>query len=649
MAAALDILKEYWGYDRFRSPQEAIIDAVHSDSDVLALLPTGAGKSICYQVPALMAEGLCLVVSPLIALMKDQVGQLKRRGVKAAAIFSGLREPEIDGILNNCRVGHYKILYVSPERLGSDRFLIALRDLNVSLLAVDEAHCISQWGHDFRPSYREIAKVRALFPKIPVIALTASATPRVQEDIAQVLELKKGYQRFSSSFARPNISFAVRTEVSKSEKMLEVLQKVPGTAIVYSRNRRRTEDIAKFLAQHQISATYYHAGLSAADRNKRQDAWIKGEVRVMSCTNAFGMGIDKPDVRVVIHSDVPDSLEAYYQEAGRAGRDGKRSYAVLLNSQEDVKQLEEQVQQRFPELPEVRKIYNTLYNHLGIAFGGGKLSSFEFNLYLFARKYKWEVLLVFNALKLLEQAGYLQLSEAFALPSRVNIIMSTQDLYRFQVGHKELDEFIKVLLRTYEGLMGHFVKISELFLANKMGISAKEVAQKLQQLSKYQVLTYIPASDSPRITFLEERLPEDHIRLDHAYIAFSRQQMTDRITAMLDYAEAGPDSCRQRIMQAYFGEQDAKDCGKCDLCLRRKELQTLNDEEAIRRSILQKVANAGEEGLHLKTLTAPLGELLKEKYLFILRILLDEAQLCWLNEPKGILSLPANNRLSGDE
>lgn len=636
--SAIDVLREYWGYDQFRSPQDDVIGAYLEGRDVLALLPTGAGKSICYQVPALMREGLCLVVSPLIALMKDQVQQLKKRNIGAGVIFSGMKEGEIDGVLNNCATGHYKLLYVSPERLGSDRFLTALRGMNVTMLAVDEAHCISQWGFDFRPSYRDIVMIREMFPDMPVMALTASATPEVQQDIVKALQFRETFAQFMSSFERPNISFAVRSNVSKPDKILEILEKVPGSGIIYARNRRKTEDICKFLERNKISATFYHAGLTNQERNRRQEAWIEGKFRVMSCTNAFGMGIDKPDVRLVIHADLPDSLEAYYQEAGRAGRDGKISYAVLLCNQEDKDNLMEQENQRFPDFETVKRIYNSLYNHLGISYGGGKRHSFEFDIHHFARRYKWDTLLVFNALKLLEQSGYLHLSEAFHLPSRINILLSGGDLYRFQVGHREYDEFLKTLLRSYEGIVGHYVKVNELHLAKIAGMDAKEVERLLKMLHRMKVLSYIPTSDSPRITFLEERLPDEMLRLDHAFIAFSKKQMRGRIDAMMDYAEAAKEACRQVIIREYFGEKTTQPCGKCDLCLNRKYFKNLTSE-AIRKIILKRVADSPGRQLAVRDLLNAVGHTSKEQYLEVIRILLDEGTVKWVNEQQKVISI----------
>lgn len=636
MSTPEEVLKTFWGYDTFRSPQDDIIQAHLSGQDVLALLPTGAGKSVCYQIPALMHDGLCLVVSPLIALMKDQVQQLRKRGIRAGAIFSGLKEAEIDGILNNCAVGHYKLLYVSPERLGSDRFLTALRGLPVSMLAIDEAHCISQWGFDFRPSYRDIVLIRDLFPHVPIMALTASATPEVQEDIVRVLGFRKPYSRFMSTFERSNIGFAVRQDVAKPEKMLEILNKVEGTAIIYARNRKKTEDIARFLQKNNISATFYHAGLQHQERSQRQEAWIANKFRVMACTNAFGMGIDKPDVRLVIHVDLPDSLEAYYQEAGRAGRDGNRSYAVLLCNKEDKDNLLQQEQQRFPDLSIVKQVYNALFNHLGIAFGGGKRHSFEFNMYAFAKKHHWDTLMVFNVLKLLEQSGYLQMSDAFYLPSRVSVIMDKGELYRFQVAHPGHDAFIKLLLRTYEGVIGHFVKINELHLAGKMNVPLKEVTDRLKVLDKCGVLTYIQSSDSPRITFLEERVPEDHIRLDMAFIAFTRQQMRSRMDAMLDYTDASTDQCRQTVMRRYFGETSVQPCGKCDLCLNRKQLEDAGTI-AMQNKILHALEQSSYTQLSIPVFISSISHNRKEQYLETFRMMLDEGILKWVNEQKQIV------------
>ncbi|MCO5231047.1 MAG: RecQ family ATP-dependent DNA helicase [Chitinophagales bacterium] len=638
MSKALEILKDVWKYDNFRFPQADIIEAHLQGHDVLALLPTGAGKSICYQVPALVREGVCIVISPLIALMKDQVQQLKRRGVNAGAIFSGISEYEIDRVLNNCAMGHTKLLYISPERLASPRFLTALKTLPVSMIAVDEAHCISQWGFDFRPSYRNIATVREYFPDVPLIALTASATLEVQKDIIQSLELKKDVKVFRASFERPNISFVVREHTSKSDRLLGILQKVNGVAIVYALNRKRTEEVAKYLSEKGMTATFYHAGLNADERSKRQDDWLRNKVRVMCCTNAFGMGIDKSNVRIVVHIDVPASLEAYYQEAGRAGRDGKRSYAVLLFNEKDKDKLYKSVEEKFPKFDFVKLVYNALYNYLNISFGGGKNHSFEFNITQFSRRYKWDALQVFNALKLLEQAGYLVLGEAFYLPSRLKFEMERTDLYRFQVANMQYDGLIKAILRTYEGVLHFITKINEFDLAKIANLHPNDCIKMLRELNEKGVLIYIPSSEKPRISFLEERIVEDKIRLDFEWINFIKSQMNKRVQGMLDYAEADSSTCRQIILRNYFGEESPERCGVCDNCLRVNQLTQVNAEE-LRLRILKKMTIYDEYGVSINVLVESLGNTLKDQYLEMIKVLLDEHQLKWIDESKKYISL----------
>ncbi|MCO5248269.1 MAG: RecQ family ATP-dependent DNA helicase [Chitinophagales bacterium] len=633
MNQALYILQKVWGYESFRSPQDKIIQASLEGHDVLALLPTGAGKSICYQIPALVRNGVCIIISPLIALMKDQVQQLEKRGINAAAIYTGLSHQEIDDMLQNCANGHTQLLYISPERLSSYNFLIALKTLPISMLAIDEAHCISQWGFDFRPSYRNIALIREFFPQIPIIALTASATPEVQKDIISSLKLKKDVKVFKASFERPNITFVVRKNTAKPEKLLEIIQKIPGTAIVYAANRRRTEEIAQFLMQRNISATYYHAGLDARDRNIRQEAWIANRHRVICCTNAFGMGIDKPDVRLVVHVDVPESLEAYYQEAGRGGRDGKRSYAVLLYNEKDKEKLFKAVESKFPEFEFVKQVYNALYNYLNIAFGGGKGHSFKFNLNDFAKRYRWQIVKTFNALKLLEQAGYLTLNDAFFLPSRIKFEMDRTELYKFQVANMMYDTMIKTILRTYEGVQSGFVKINEAFIAQKMMLQNKDCIAILKELAERKVISYIQSSDRPRITFLEERLHDDNIRLDFEFIAFIKNQMNKRIKAMADYAETDEALCRQEILRAYFGETETEKCQVCDHCIDRNIREKMSYED-MRVKLLQLIQEKGEHGIFIDELISKLENTLKEDYLELLNLLMDEEQIEWVDESK---------------
>lgn len=638
MNSALEILQKYWKYDTFRHPQDEIVEANLQGKNVLALLPTGAGKSICYQVPALVREGVCIVISPLIALMKDQVQQLKRRGVNASAIISGMTEFEIDRILNQCANGHTKLLYIAPERLSSNRFIIGLKTLPVSMLAVDEAHCISQWGFEFRPSYRNIASIKEMFPKIPIMALTASATPEVQEDIIETLQLGRDVDVYTASFERPNISFAVRKDTSKPEKLLEILQKVPGTAIVYTTNRKKTEEIAQYLYRNGISATFYHAGLSADERNRRQEAWINDQYRVVCCTNAFGMGIDKPNVRLVVHVDIPESLEAYYQEAGRAGRDGKKSYAVLLYNEKDKEKLYTDLENKFPDFEFVKLVYNALYNYLNIAFGGGKGHSFEFNIVDFSKKYKWEVLQVYNSLKLLEQAGYLTLGEAFALPSRIQIAIDRMDLYKFQVANLNYDGLIKAILRTYEGVQSGFVKVNEAYLAQKVMMPPLDCIRMLKELRQRGVIHYVQSTDKPRINFLEERVKEDNLRLDFEFISFMKEQISSRIEGILDYAEAHEDTCRQVIMRYYFGELHAENCGVCDHCLKMKQLQSVDTQELSRR-LKRMILEFGEEGMPIQELYHKLSNTLKDQYLEVMRYLLDEGQLSWVDEEQQYIKV----------
>lgn len=638
MNSALEILQKYWKYDTFRHPQDEIVEANLQGKNVLALLPTGAGKSICYQVPALVREGVCIVISPLIALMKDQVQQLKRRGVNASAIISGMTEFEIDRILNQCANGHTKLLYIAPERLSSNRFIIGLKTLPVSMLAVDEAHCISQWGFEFRPSYRNIASIKEMFPKIPIMALTASATPEVQEDIIETLQLGRDVDVYTASFERPNISFAVRKDTSKPEKLLEILQKVPGTAIVYTTNRKKTEEIAQYLYRNGISATFYHAGLSADERNRRQEAWINDQYRVVCCTNAFGMGIDKPNVRLVVHVDIPESLEAYYQEAGRAGRDGKKSYAVLLYNEKDKEKLYTDLENKFPDFEFVKLVYNALYNYLNIAFGGGKGHSFEFNIVDFSKKYKWEVLQVYNSLKLLEQAGYLTLGEAFALPSRIQIAIGRMDLYKFQVANLNYDGLIKAILRTYEGVQSGFVKVNEAYLAQKVMMPPLDCIRMLKELRQRGVIHYVQSTDKPRINFLEERVKEDNLRLDFEFISFMKEQISSRIEGILDYAEAHEDTCRQVIMRYYFGELHAENCGVCDHCLKMKQLQSVDTQELSRR-LKRMILEFGEEGMPIQELYHKLSNTLKDQYLEVMRYLLDEGQLSWVDEEQQYIKV----------
>lgn len=616
-----DILKKYFGYDNFRTPQFEIIQSVLEGKDTMALLPTGGGKSLCFQVPALMREGICVVISPLIALMKDQVFQLRKRDIKAAAVFSGLTYHEIDMILDNCQFGYYKFLFVSPERLKTDIFLERFKQMNVSLIAVDEAHCVSQWGYDFRPPYLEIAEIRQFHPKVPVLALTASATPVVQEDIIVKLKFRKGYRVYKKSFIRDNLSFVVRNEEAKYPKLLEIIHKLNGSGIIYVRNRNKTKEVAEYLQKNKIIADFYHAGLNTRERNIKQDDWLHNKKPVMVCTNAFGMGIDKPDVRFVIHLDVPENLEAYYQEAGRAGRDGKLSYAVLFYTQSDLDNLTERLQQRFPPAELIKKVYNSLCNYLGIAVESGNMMTYPFDMTHFCRSYKLESTLVYNCLKILEQENYLQVSEGVLMPSRAIFRVDKLGLYRFEVANAVYAPLVKSMLRTYGGIFDHYAKISEKELAKQVLLDEKEVMKQLSFLHKNKIITYIPSSDQPTITLLTERLHETNLYLNTQYIRQRKKINEEQLKAILSYTEQQAD-CRQVIICSYFGEKEVVPCGKCDICLekKRKLEQDANFRKA-KKEILEKMDNKWNKVEELLPRNAHFAKAL---YKEVIRFLLDE-------------------------
>ncbi len=570
------ILTQYWGFGQFRPLQEDIIRSVVEGRDTLALLPTGGGKSVCFQVPALALPGLCLVISPLIALMKDQEQQLKEKGIRAVALVSGMKRNEITLALDNCIHGDFKFLYVSPERLASSAFREALQQIKLNLIAVDEAHCISQWGYDFRPPYLAIAEIRAFFPQIPVLALTASATPEVQQDICLKLGLKNP-NIFSKSFARPNISYLVRYAEDKFGHLLKVLNNIPGTSIVYVRNRRKTFEIAMELRKKNIMADYYHAGLDHQTRTERQMAWKNNSTRVIVATNAFGMGIDKPDVRSVIHMDLPDDLESYYQEAGRGGRDEKPAYAVVLYDAADLADLEHRCTTNFPGREEVRHVYKALANYLQIPVGAGYDITYEFELTAFCSQYKFDNLHTLNCLKLIELAGHIQLSEAFFHPAKVRILSEQMDLYRFQVQHPKYDPLIKTILRSYSGTFDEYVRFSETELARRANLDPEELKNQLVQLTKTGVLDYIAANSQPTLTFLQARVREEDLYISKELLEFRKMRFKIRAEAFRNFL-CNPHQCRSIILLSYFGEKDLTRCGTCDYCRERNKLE-LNDVE----------------------------------------------------------------------
>ena len=563
------ILKQYWGYDSFRSMQKEVIQSALEERDTLALMPTGGGKSITFQVPALAKEGICIVITPLIALMKDQVENLKKRNIKAVAVYSGLSQREMDIELTNCIFGGYKFLYVSPERLDTEFFCARVAEMNVNLIAVDEAHCISQWGYDFRPTYLEIANFRELLPGTPVLALTATATPAVVEDIQKQLRFAKK-NVIQASFERKNLVYLVRHVEDKLGYLLKTLGKFPGSGIIYVRNRKKTRETAQFLQRNGISADYYHAGLNNETRSERQDKWKEGLCRVIVATNAFGMGIDKPDVRFVIHLDTPDTLEAYFQEAGRAGRDLQTAYATLLYEKADRTKLEQRIRVSFPEPDMIRRVYRALGNYLQVTIGGGREISFDFSVERFTMTCKFELLTAYHALKLIEREGYIQYNEDPQTAAKVHFLILRDDLYKLQVTSEDFDKFIKLLLRSYTGFFSEYVSIDEDILAKNAKVSVDVIYEYLKQLRKMKVIDYIPRRKNSVITYLRERINENDLTISPANYMHRKKVMQEHIDAVTRYAE-NSDRCRSVTLLEYFGEKNAKNCGQCDYCIRHKE------------------------------------------------------------------------------
>ena len=592
------ILLKYWGFSSFRELQEEIIYSVAEEKkDTLALMPTGGGKSITFQVPAMVMDGVCLVVTPLIALMKDQVENLKKRGIKALMVHSGMSAKEIDITLDNAVFGDYKFLYLSPERLKTELFKQKLQKMKVSLIAVDESHCISQWGYDFRPSYLNIAAIRQFIPNAPVLALTATATPKVMEDIMAKLEFKVS-NVLKKSFERQNLTYIVRDIEDKESYLFNILKKQQGSAIVYVRNRGATKDFATKLVRQGISADFYHAGLSPEMRSAVQDKWRKGEVRVMVATNAFGMGIDKPDVRVVVHMDLPDSVEAYFQEAGRAGRDDKKAFAVLLYNKTDKVKFEQRFRHEFPETDQIKNIYQAACNHLQLPYGAGKGRSYAFDVIVFSRKYKYYPTTVFSAFKFLARENIAELTEEIYNPSRLFFTINRDDLYKIQVSNPEIDKFIKVVLRVYSGLFSNFVMIDENYLAKVMYKSRDDVYSMLVRLSKMKIAEFIPQKRSPMLIFHEERLDNKNIRISAENFAWAKNRYTERMTSIISYAESQT-KCRSIQLLSYFGEENVFRCGQCDVCKERNELDLSKYEfdrilEEIKKAISEKPATIEE-------------------------------------------------------
>lgn len=627
------ILKDYWGYDNFRGIQEDIIRSIGSGRDTLGLMPTGGGKSITFQVPAMAKDGLCIVITPLIALMKDQVRNLRDRGIKAIAIYSGMAREEIIIALENCIFGNYKFLYISPERLDTEIFRIKLRSMKVSMITVDESHCISQWGYDFRPAYLKISEIRNLLPGVPVLALTATATPEVVKDIQQRLAFKEE-NVFRMSFERKNLAYIVRRTESKQEELLHILKHVDGSAIVYAHNRKRTKEYAQLLNENGITATFYHAGLNNDTKDQRQKSWVKGETRVMVATNAFGMGIDKPDVRLVVHVDIPDSPEAYFQEAGRGGRDGKKAYAVLLYARSDKTTLKKRITDTFPEKDYIRTVYEHLNYYYQMAMGDGLGCTREFNIDEFCRNFKHFPIQVDSALKILTRAGYLEYTDEQDNNSRLMFTLTKEELYRIHETSPETEKLINIILRSYTGVFTEYAYINEETLSMRSGMTRQQVYDTLISLTRRRILHYIPGKKTPYIIYTRERQEADRLIFTKEVYEDRKESFIRRIEAMTEYAET-EDKCRSRMLLLYFGEKNEHNCGQCDVCLS-------SHSSGIKQGVFDEISRAIEETLKEKDMTtSALMEKLesydKENVTKVLSYLLAEEII---HQKNGMLSLP---------
>ena len=618
-----EILKQYWGYDSFRDLQEEIITSIGEGKDTLGLMPTGGGKSITFQVPALAQEGICIVITPLIALMKDQVQNLRKREIKALAIYSGMTRQEILTALENCIFGNYKFLYISPERLDTEIFRTKLRSMKVSMITVDESHCISQWGYDFRPAYLKIAEIRELLPEVPVLALTATATPEVVTDIQARLKFREG-NVFRMSFERKNLAYIVRKTDNKTKELLYILQRISGSAIIYVRNRRRTKEITELLMNEGITADFYHAGLDNAVKDLRQKRWQSGEVRVMVATNAFGMGIDKPDVRIVLHLDLPDSPEAYFQEAGRAGRDGEKAYAVILYSKSDKTTLHKRVVDTFPDKEYILNVYEHLQYYYQMAMGDGFQCIREFNLEEFCRKFKYFPVPVDSALKILTQAGYLEYTDEQDNSSRILFTIRRDELYKLREMGKEAEALIQSILRSYTGVFTDYAYISEESLAVRTGLTRQQIYNTLVTLTKRRIVDYIPRKKTPYIIYTRERLELRFLHIPPSVYEERKARYEARIKAMEEYVTT-ENICRSRMLLRYFGEKNEHNCGQCDVCLSKRATDNLSEKsyEEVKRQILDLLSHSpltpAETADQIKAEKEDIGQ--------VIRYLLDEGEL----------------------
>ncbi len=599
-----EILKQYWGYDGFRPLQEDIIRSVADHKDTLGLMPTGGGKSITFQVYSLATEGMCLVITPLIALIKDQVQNLRSKKIKVLAIYSGMTSREIDIALNNAIYGDYKFLYISPERIGSEKFKEYLVKMKLNLITIDEAHCISQWGYDFRPSYLKISDLRTLFPEVPVLALTATATQKVVDDIQDKL-LFKAKNVLQTSFRRENLIYLVRDKEDKMGYLTDTIQKSKGTGIVYVRSRKKTREIAQALQQQNIAADYYHAGLAPDLRSQKQDKWMSGETRVIVATNAFGMGIDKPDVRFVIHLDLPDSLEAYFQEAGRGGRDGKKSVAVLLYNSTDKRRLHKMVTDSFPAIEVIRSVYDSISNFLMVAIGSGKGGVFGFRIEDFSKRFGFQINAVYHSLKLLERQEYLSYVENVDNYSRILFTVRRDDLYKIQLGNAELDAFIKLILRSYTGVFTDFVNVDEALLARRSNMTEDFVYQQFKLLAQMKIIDFIPRKKTPVIVYETERLDTNRIRISADNYQHRKVKYQQQVDSVIDYA-SNENKCRSVVLLEYFGQYDSEPCGSCDVCVG-------DHESGIRFADFSRISGAihkllGSESISINQLVKKINE-----------------------------------------
>ena len=617
------VLKQYWGYDSFRPLQEDIILSVLEGRDTLALLPTGGGKSICFQVPALVKGGLCIVISPLIALMKDQVEHLRDRHIKAGAIYSGMRVSEIEATIDNCLFDpEYRFLYVSPERLQTESFKVNFERMPVSMIAVDEAHCISQWGYDFRPPYLEIAKIRKVFPKVPVLALTATATPEVVKDIQLRLDFK-AENVFQKSFKRSNLTYFVVNEEDKNSRMLRIMNRYPGSGIVYVRNRRKTAETADFLRNNGISADHYHAGLDPRERDRKQQSWMKGETRVMVSTNAFGMGIDKPDVRFVVHIDLPDTLEAYFQEAGRAGRDEKAAVAILLYDHNDIAQLKRNFTFTFPELDRVREVYRKLCQSHHIELGTGQGKVFPFSMDEHARTVKMNATQYFSALKLLQNIGVILISEHLREKSQIQFRLNGDQLLKYQKEKPDFEPLITVILRSYSGVFSQYTDIDERLIANRLETTEEAVVEQLKTLRSEKILSYQPLSNIPLLVFLKDRIDEKYLYFDKKIYDFRKEKAEERLAAVENYVKCD-NVCRSQLLLQYFGEWDSTPCGECDVC-RRNQIERIRNKSF--ELISNEIKDLRQQGMTPKEMLSELSKKYEEPQIVaVMRWLADNGQ-----------------------